>query len=116
MNKKYFLIDAHAHIQDCYNIKDYFYSVYKNFSDIANRESISNGWIGVLFLTEVKELNFFNKLKSQGINKSLEDDDLCFTKTSEDSSIILSVFVWASTDAIAAILIISLTELFTCRM
>lgn len=90
MNKKQFLIDAHAHIQDCYNIKDYFYSVYKNFSDIANRENISNGWIGVLFLTEVKELNFFNKLKSEGIKKSLEENDFCLTKTLEDSSIILS--------------------------
>lgn len=90
MNKKLLLIDAHAHIQECYDINLYISSIIKNFSNVVKNENLSDKWIGVIFLTEVKGLNYFDKLKSKEAKDRLKENDFSVNDSLEDNSIILS--------------------------
>jgi hypothetical protein len=55
------LADAHVHIYPCYNIKTFLESAQKNFQAAATQCGSPQSWSGVLFLTETRQENYFQK-------------------------------------------------------
>lgn len=82
-------IDSHVHIQNCFNLKEYFNNTFRNFSYFNRKSGSSGEWLGVLFFTEVIELDFFNQLKA-GNNSSGIFDDIFISRTNEENSLLLS--------------------------
>ncbi len=83
------LVDSHIHINDCYNLKRFFDSAFRNFALHKNKLSALEKFIGVLFLTEAGDYDFFKKffdepeLYSSKINYKIE-------RTSEETSLKIS--------------------------
>lgn len=59
-----FLIDAHVHIHDCFDLEIFFDSAYKNFRAAASRQGLKTDFAGVLLLAETSKCNWFHTLKS----------------------------------------------------
>lgn len=92
MQNSIFLIDFHVHIHNCFNLDEFFHNVFLNFSKCAKLIGKSQKWTGVLFLSEIKEVNYFDSLKeSLKCNKPIIDSNKYkILETSEDCSIIIS--------------------------
>lgn len=60
--KPWILADAHVHIYPCFNIKSFFESAQLNFQKAASHQGQPQPWTGVLFLTETRQENYFQKL------------------------------------------------------
>lgn len=56
------LADAHVHIYPCFNISTFLESAQLNFQAAAARSRRSDPWTGILFLTETRQENYFQKL------------------------------------------------------
>ena len=81
------LVDSHVHIYDCYNIKRFFYSALNNFQN-ASKKLGSEKFVGILFLTETKNENYFHKLKENQFEKELTELNLRNLRHDEFNSII----------------------------
>ena len=88
MNKTLLLIDSHVHIHQCYNLDEYLASTFSNFSSFANGIENGKDWIGVLFLTEIEGVNYFNLIKSS--DAKIDSTKFVVYKTIEDNSVIIS--------------------------
>lgn len=85
------IIDAHIHIQECFDLEKFFDFSEYNFQKQANRLK-SESFVGVLCLTESSGINVFGKLKGLSdkkekvgdwkINTTGEDNSLSATKKS----------------------------------
>ncbi|MCB0748374.1 MAG: hypothetical protein KDC90_13010, partial [Ignavibacteriae bacterium] len=88
MNSQLLLLDAHAHYHQCFDRNEFLEKVFENFAKIANLINNKKKWIGILFLTEIKEDIFFSTLKNRsGI---IDSNRYRIKETSEDTSIIIS--------------------------
>lgn len=91
MNNKYpVLVDSHVHIYDCYNIKKFIYCALDNFKNTSDQFGYSK-FIGVIFLTESNDLNYFVKIKNNLLNDELNQIDLKLIKNNEDCSLTYKV-------------------------
>jgi len=88
--KNLFLVDSHVHIHDCYNLKEFFLSVYSNFSIFSKQIDNSLKWIGVLCLTEMDRVNYFDKLKNFSHSSIELGDEFVVESTNEDNSLIIT--------------------------
>lgn len=88
--KKLILIDTHLHIYDCYNIIRFFKEAKKNFSHYHKKLKSTEKFVGILFLTESKGLNYFEKLQknSNDIIQNLEKENFIGKKSDENCSIV----------------------------
>ena len=79
------LIDSHVHIHNMYNLNIFFDSVFSNFAENANRLGGTNYWNALLLLTEMKNVNQFDKLSN--LNSVGENNEYKIEKTSENISL-----------------------------
>ncbi|MFZ1289736.1 MAG: hypothetical protein WAR79_06585 [Melioribacteraceae bacterium] len=87
MNNAFLLIDSHVHIHDCFDTNEFFESVFENFENIAEEINKSEDWIGILLLSEISGINYFNKLIN---NDSIIDaKKFSIRKTEENNSLII---------------------------
>lgn len=89
-DKQLIVADAHVHIHDCYNIKNFFDSAWTNFFNESSRMGFNKSFDGILFLTESRNANwFFNFLQSSNElqNDNTQLGDLKIHKTKEDCSL-----------------------------
>ena len=86
--KKTILIDSHVHIHDCYDIEEFFGYAFSNFKGAYDYVGLANDFVGVLFLTEAGEYNFFKKLFN-GLAQ-LRQFKYEILRTREDNSLIIS--------------------------
>jgi len=89
------LIDAHAHIHDCYDPARFFENTYRNFRDAAAKACGSTEFAGALMLAESdRENNFthFMELANSGDAKNTTSrfGIWSFKKTDEANSIIVT--------------------------
>lgn len=82
------LVDSHVHIHQCYNLDEFFNNTFTNFSKFS--KIIGNGkeWLGVLFFTEIKGVNYFKKLV-EDTYKYIDNSKFTIQNTSEENSLIL---------------------------
>lgn len=81
------LIDTHVHIYDCYDIKTLFSSAIKNLTN-ESKKFEADRFIGVLYLTETADDNYFRKLKENSYNNELGELHLKPVKNQEDLSLV----------------------------
>ena len=85
------LIDAHVHLYDCYSLDSLFNNAYENFKYAAHKSNVNEQYVGVMFLTETRKDNYFQKLKNSIQNPkslSLTLRDWSILHTQEESSLI----------------------------
>ncbi|MCB0747811.1 MAG: hypothetical protein KDC90_10155 [Ignavibacteriae bacterium] len=82
------LIDSHVHIHNCYNLEEFFRNTFINFSEYANKIEKGKEWIGVVCLTEIEGVDYFNLLKDS--KSKLDLSNYKIQTTSEENSIIVS--------------------------
>ena len=86
------LIDSHVHIYNCYDIKRFFDCAIKNFihksKKIGSEKIGSEKFIGILFLTETKDDNYFQRLKENEFKDELKEVDLKVISHKEEHSIV----------------------------
>ena len=87
MDTNLFLIDSHVHIHKCFDIEEYLNFTFKNFSNSACKIDNSVSWVGVLLLTEIKGINFFNSLLNSFNKKNPNDYNKI--RTEEEGSFII---------------------------
>ena len=87
MEKFLILVDSHVHIYSCYNVKRFFNFAIKNFKSESKKLG-SEKFIGIIFLTETKNDNYFTKLKENQFNNELETISLEPIESSEENSIV----------------------------
>ena len=56
------LIDAHVHIHDCFKLEAVFDAAWDNFQYFAQKQACNQGFQGVLCLTEMEGVNYFEYL------------------------------------------------------
>jgi hypothetical protein len=83
------LVDSHIHIYDCYDLKHFFNSAFRNFSLYNAKFSKADNFIGVLFLTEANDYNFFKAFYDEP-EKYSEKINYEIKRTSEESSLRIS--------------------------
>lgn len=81
------LFDSHVHIYDCYSIKRFFSFVQKNFENQSAKLG-SEKYIGVLFLTETRNEDYFQKLNKNLFESDLNELNLKRVKNNESDSIV----------------------------
>jgi hypothetical protein len=86
MEKSLILIDSHVHIYDCYNIKRFFYSALTNFTHSSTNLGCDK-FIGILFLTETRNDNYFQALKKKQFDFELKELNLKKIETNELNSV-----------------------------
>jgi hypothetical protein len=87
MEQYIILIDSHVHIYDCFKINKFFESALTNFK-YQNQKIGPEKFIGILFLTETRDNNYFAKLKENYFQKELLDLNLKQLKNSETQSLV----------------------------
>jgi len=88
--KKIILIDTHLHIYDCYDVMSFFKEAKRNFLYYYKRSGAVKKFVGILFLTESKGFNYFNKLQenSNNIIQDLENEGFAKKKSDENCSLV----------------------------
>ncbi|HSP88084.1 MAG TPA: hypothetical protein VLN45_08110 [Ignavibacteriaceae bacterium] len=83
------LIDSHIHINHLDELRFFFQSAFNNFSIFNHKLTNSKNFIGVLFLTEVRDYNFFKILydNTDSFSKQL---GYKIERTLEDNSLLVS--------------------------
>ena len=87
MEKKLLLIDSHVHIYNCFPIKSFFTNALENFKVQCLKSGFRN-FIGILFLTETKDYNYFSRLKDNHFKRELDELDLKLIKNNEIDSLV----------------------------
>lgn len=87
MHTNLFLVDSHVHIHECFNIEEYLNFIFGNFSNSAREIDNSISWVGILLLTEIKGINFFNSLLNSLSQKKINNFNII--RTEEDESYII---------------------------
>ena len=87
MEQNLILIDSHVHIYDCFNIRRFFESALNNFNFQCIKAGFTN-FIGILFLTETKNDNYFTKIKGNLFNKELIELFLKPINNNEEHSLV----------------------------
>ena len=67
-NKNLIIADAHVHINDCFDLEKMLNASLANFQQNSQQQGYQNNFTGILFLTETKEQDYFNRL-AQGKKK-----------------------------------------------
>jgi len=81
------LVDSHVHIYSCYSVKRFFDFAIKNFI-IESKKLNSKKFVGVLFLTETKNDNYFRKLRENQFDNELDNVNLKLIKSEENNSLV----------------------------
>jgi hypothetical protein len=85
------LVDAHAHIYDCFDIENFFESAYSNFESAAERIGRGREFTSVLLLSETSRDHWFNRLSNYAVGESLHSErktgNWAFHKTEEEDSL-----------------------------
>jgi len=84
------LVDSHVHIHECYNLKDFLKYTFQNFSNHAAQIDDSVNWLGVLFLTEINDVNYFDYLTDSKQKFNLEKFGYTIISTLENNSFVIS--------------------------
>ena len=93
------IFDSHVHIYDCYNIKNFFHFVLKNFGNQSKKIG-TNKYIGVLFLTETKNENYFQKIRENyfkyafdelNLKQVKDNESVCLLYESNDNNFLIIV-------------------------
>jgi len=82
-----FLIDSHVHIHEYFDIEEYLNFTFANFSNSACKIDNSISCVGILLLTEIKGINFFNSLLDSSSQKF--SNNFSLIRTEEDESFII---------------------------
>ncbi len=106
-NRYVTFIDSHVHIHNCYNLKNFFDSPFRNFDFYREKLSDSKKFIGVLFFAEAGNNNFFEKFFNEPEIYSKKISYLIL-KTSEDVSLNI-------TDGINNIILIAGQQIVTAE-
>jgi hypothetical protein len=78
------LCDAHVHYYKCFNVENFLDSAYENFYKQACRLGRQSDFLPMLLLSEAKQDNWFNCLKSN----TIKSKNWSFTATEEPDSIL----------------------------
>lgn len=70
------LVDTHVHIHDCFSPAELFDSAFKNFEAVAAREQSGQEFLGVLMLTEMFGVNWFERLVAFSANREVPEADI----------------------------------------
>jgi hypothetical protein len=86
------LIDAHAHIYDCFHLQTFFDSALANFKAEASRRRRKGFFTAVLLLTETADDNWFQRLANYALNERRIKSNDCghwsFKSTKETCSLL----------------------------
>ncbi|GBD90395.1 hypothetical protein BMS3Abin04_01112 [bacterium BMS3Abin04] len=82
---KIIFVDFHVHIHSCFNLNEFLNYAFKNFLNAASSTN-SNFELGFLFLTEIGDVDFFDRIKKS--SQLLDNFNIEFTK--EEYSLIIS--------------------------
>ena len=81
------LIDSHVHIYNCFSIRSFFANALNNFRIQCLNSGFKN-FIGILFLTETKDYNYFSRIKQNHFKKELDELGLKLIQNNEVDSLV----------------------------
>ena len=107
------LIDAHAHIYDCYDLNEFLNAASSNFNSVANQFGCKDNYLGTLLLSETSKDNWFSRLseyaKGNTCNTIKEKGSWNFYRTNE------SISLYAKSDNSKSILLIAGQQVLTAE-
>lgn len=80
-NSTHLFVDAHVHLQPCFNLEQFLNAAVTNFQQQSQQLTLKQPIIGALLLAEVSGINAFADLASQpnSLNHQLSDWEICPT-------------------------------------
>lgn len=80
------IVDAHVHLHPCFDLAQFLDAALHNFQQQAQRQKLTQPWVGALLLAEVSGVHAFaNLVSQQSLAQSLSDWQI--VPTSEASSL-----------------------------
>jgi hypothetical protein len=87
-DQTHLIVDAHVHLHSCFDLAQFLDAALHNFQQQAQRQKLTQPWVGALLLAEVSGVHAFADLASQQRSDELTDWEIC--PTSEANSLRLN--------------------------